>query len=388
LLSYLVERSVSGDIPKEFDIAVDVFGKDAGFRSTGDAQIRVHVYKLRARLEGYYAGAGKDDPFRIEIPKGTYEVRGSPNDPHAETIDEQPRHVSRRVATYAGAVLAGLLIVAVALVTLPLADRAAEDRHNAFLANPIWSGILEGDRPILIVVGDHFFFGRPGTHVRTRDVRINSKEELYGSSEYGPDTDLIFETLTYLPKSVVFGMQSLLPRVSASGKTVSMKLVSELTSEELRDYDIVYLGFIRAMGLFRSYFFSHSNFCAESLFLELTHSVTGQIYAQTGPVPQRNRDYGLFATFTGPAGNQILVFSGIGDVGVLAAARSLNTREGIRQVEQRIETDELDMSNGFEVLLEADGHSRTDLDFRIVDTYPLSDHSDACSSLPSFTSAD
>ena len=63
---------------------------------------------------------------------------------------------------------------------------------------------------------------------------------------------------------------------------------------------------------------------------------------RSGPVPQLNRDYGLVARFAGPTGNQILVLTGIGDVGVLAAVRSAGTAAGIDQVETLMRSAEID----------------------------------------------
>jgi hypothetical protein len=94
-------------------------------------------------------------------------------------------------------------------------------------------------------------------------------------------------------------------------------------------------------------------------------------------VPQHNRDYGLVARFAGPAGNAIVVLAGIGDVGVLAAVRALSTSAGIERVQALLDATNVDASGGFEVLVEADGHSRTDLDFRVIGAYALGPHNDA-----------
>jgi hypothetical protein len=240
---------------------------------------------------------------------------------------------------------------------------------------------------VLIVVGDHFFFGEPDSLIRIRDIRINSEEELRQSTEFRTNPDLVFATLSYLPKSVVFGLQGILPRVSAARTKVGMKLVSELTSEDLRDYDIVFVGFVRSMGLLRDYYFTKSNFSSESPYLDVVHSETGHVFARSGPLPKHNTDYGLFARFSGPSGNQILVFSGIGDPGVLAAARSLNTANGIQQIDQMLESGALDVSNGWEVLLEVEGHSRTDLDFRVLGLYSIKESQPLYDELPSVSAA-
>jgi len=47
LLCYLVERSLGNGVPKETEIALDVFGKDASFSGAEDSVVRVGVRSLR-----------------------------------------------------------------------------------------------------------------------------------------------------------------------------------------------------------------------------------------------------------------------------------------------------------------------------------------------------
>ena len=245
-------------------------------------------------------------------------------------------------------------------------------RQSALVENNhVWSGLNATTRPVLIVVGDHFFFGESGSHVRTRDVRINSEDELHAVAEYAANPSLVYETLSYLPKSTVFALHTLLPHATALGKSVSVKLISELTAEDLRDYDLIYVGFVRAMAKWREYFLARSNFAVEPPFYVKFARKDGEVFMRSGPVPQLNRDYGLVARFAGPTGNQILVLTGIGDVGVLAAVRSAGTAAGIDEVETLMRSAEIDAADGFEVLVEADGHSRTDLGVRVVGAHAL-----------------
>lgn len=74
LLRYLVEQEQAGraDRLKGFAIAVDVFGRDAGFDSSADAVVRVQAGRLRELLTQYFATEGASDPLRIVIPRGSY----------------------------------------------------------------------------------------------------------------------------------------------------------------------------------------------------------------------------------------------------------------------------------------------------------------------------
>ncbi len=74
LLQYLVDEELEerGGQIKGFTIAVDVFGRDAGFDASNDPLVRVHVGRLRELLTQYYVDDGANDAVRIRIPKGGY----------------------------------------------------------------------------------------------------------------------------------------------------------------------------------------------------------------------------------------------------------------------------------------------------------------------------
>src|SRR5580693_10589317 len=74
LLTYLFERSLRDDAPKESEIALDVFGKDASFNGAEDSVVRVGVRTLRQKLMEYYAGGSNSDPLQFAIPKGGYRL--------------------------------------------------------------------------------------------------------------------------------------------------------------------------------------------------------------------------------------------------------------------------------------------------------------------------
>src|SRR5262245_25848379 len=74
LFDFLVERSLVGDVPKELEIAVTVFGKSPGFDVAQDSVVRVYVHKLRKRLEEFNGRALPAVDCRICIPKGEYRV--------------------------------------------------------------------------------------------------------------------------------------------------------------------------------------------------------------------------------------------------------------------------------------------------------------------------
>jgi len=74
LLEYLVHETLNGRAAriKGFTIAQEVFGRDDPEDAQTSTIVSVQARRLRRRLDEYYAGDGKNDPVRIQIPKGTY----------------------------------------------------------------------------------------------------------------------------------------------------------------------------------------------------------------------------------------------------------------------------------------------------------------------------
>jgi TolB-like protein/Flp pilus assembly protein TadD len=73
-LRFLVERHLEGRTGelKESLIAVEVFGRKPDYDPKRDPVVRTEAVRLRARLDKYYSGDGREDALIIELPKGAY----------------------------------------------------------------------------------------------------------------------------------------------------------------------------------------------------------------------------------------------------------------------------------------------------------------------------
>lgn len=73
-LRFVVSETVEGrgSELKEQLIGHRVFGRDGSYDSGADPVVRVEARRLRSKLDEYYRGPGRDDPIRIELPKGSY----------------------------------------------------------------------------------------------------------------------------------------------------------------------------------------------------------------------------------------------------------------------------------------------------------------------------
>lgn len=73
-LRYVVEEAIAGrgQGVKAYSIATTVFGRDESFDPQADPIVRIEASRLRRSLDRFYLTAGRADPIRITIPKGSY----------------------------------------------------------------------------------------------------------------------------------------------------------------------------------------------------------------------------------------------------------------------------------------------------------------------------
>ena len=88
-LKFVVEKVLSGQASeiKGYTVATQVFGRGVDFDQATDPVVSIHANKLRRALERYYLLAGRKDPIRIDMPKGTYVPTFSPQTVEAPEAD-------------------------------------------------------------------------------------------------------------------------------------------------------------------------------------------------------------------------------------------------------------------------------------------------------------
>lgn len=106
---------------------MEVFQRSTGYDPRTDPIVRVEARRLRSRLEEYYAGAGKDEAVRIELPKGGYvpsfgkrvakpvaaAVPAAPAAPRPPTVEVESAPMPRGWKLVG--ILAGLAVVGISL---------------------------------------------------------------------------------------------------------------------------------------------------------------------------------------------------------------------------------------------------------------------------------
>jgi hypothetical protein len=372
LFDYLVETSVAGARPKEFEVAAAVFGRSSTFDGAQDASVRVAVHRLRKKLEEYYAGEGRDEPVRLTVPRGEYRVVATPVDV-AQAPPKAPSALRRWAI--AGALLVVLNLAAWAAFWVTHDD--GRDLAQARRSAP-WSQLAGGPLPTLLVLGDYYIFGETdearGVDRLIREYAINSREDLDAWLMDNPTAMGTYRDLDlyYLPVGAAFALRSIVP-ILAKGSPENLRVVmaSDLTPEMLKRNNIVYLGYLSGLGVLRGPVFAGSRFRVGDTYDELIDGKTKTTYSSQEGGPSKgaasHRDYGYVTAFKGPQGNRILVIAGARDTGLMQAAEALANADGLRALAKAA-----GKADSFEALYEANGIQRSSLSGRLVVAAPRS----------------
>lgn len=144
-------------------IGVHVFGKPTTYNTSEDNIVRTHARLLRQRLDAYFQDEGKEEPFRISMPRGGYipvfevpqavpEVPPVPTETESGFPSDVPK--PRNPWTFAlFGLVAGLILGVLATLGVHRLRNDASPRITPG-THPLWAALFTPDRPTLIVVGD------------------------------------------------------------------------------------------------------------------------------------------------------------------------------------------------------------------------------------------
>lgn len=375
LFQFLLACTLEGRTPKELEIAEEVFARSASSIDQ-DASIRVHIHRLRRKLDDFYRSSGADQPVRLTIPKADYRLVIEPR----ALVGEPPLHLPVRTLRWrVGAIVAALVLVA------GLAGwwigRTASPRDQALQevrANALWQPVVTGSRRVAIVLGDYYIFGeRDPLGQVTRLVRefdINSAKDLErmaadDPSRLGSDVDL---GLNYLPMGAGNALRSVTPVLLANEGGVVPSFVvpaSKLGPELVKYTNLVYLGYLSGLGSLREPVFSHSRFAIGDSYDEIIDHQTGRRYFANSPTDHGGtspgQDYAVISSFRGVTGNTIIVIAGTRDAGLMQAAEFVTRPQTLAEL-SRAQTGDA----GFEALLSVESLDNVGLRAKLIAASP------------------
>jgi TolB-like protein len=158
-LKFVVTETLAGhaDRLKGYTIGVEVFDRDPSFDSAIDAIVRVEAARLRAKLREYYEQEGREDPVRIELPKGRYAVLIDVRHPMTAPAPATP--ILRESETAAVALHPPAVEDKPSLAVLPFTNLSSDAEQGYFADGVTDSLITELSRlPDLFVISRHSSF--------------------------------------------------------------------------------------------------------------------------------------------------------------------------------------------------------------------------------------
>jgi hypothetical protein len=200
LLRYLGKQALEhpGTAVKEYQIATEVFGRQADFDPQLDSMVRVQAGRLRTKLAEYYNTEGATDRIVVELPKGSYAVafheRANAAAAHGNgagtgTWANDPVESSGAAATrrYLASALSVALIAALATIGWLLWTRRGLGVSSADAAGEIlapapirifWKGFVRGPEEPWVIFSNAAFVGRPNTGMRYYDAAKDAKSPI------------------------------------------------------------------------------------------------------------------------------------------------------------------------------------------------------------------
>ncbi|MCB9509122.1 MAG: hypothetical protein H6695_03035 [Deferribacteres bacterium] len=364
-LNYLVEAKNAGKELKETTIAFEFFGKDASFNPSEDTIVRSHTYQLRKKLESYYHEEGKDDKCRLVIPKGHYDVKFVHVSDEVATSKWFLKALPRRKHN-----LFIILILLLAVIYLVLRNFSLEKQlsqyHLIDKSDPIWSDYLQSELPILISVGDHYFFNEYSEQfqhpIDIRHGKINSLEDFEALRLQYPDINLQPTEEPYFPYHSIWSLPPVLSLMYSANQKPILRKSSALTPQMLKEYNMVFLGSIKTLYIL-VHTLSKSHFRYEILPHKViytppdssaTHVYETSLHS-TGP----NDDLVLAVKIPGPANNAIFIIASFHSLGAPEIARYLAEASTRAALEEKFEQTYGKMPEYFEVLFRVTGIDKT-----------------------------
>lgn len=246
LLRYLAKHAIDspGAPLKEYQIATEVFGRQADFDPQLDSMVRVQVGRLRSKLAEYYANEGADDPIFVELPKGSYVLnfhgrqtgssKATAPGHHDSWHDSVPPPAPANRWTIATWVLSLLLLLSLATIAGMLLTRKAPDTAAVAAGEQVpaafhifWRGFLTGPEEPWVIFSNALFTGRPDTGMRY----------------YNPATDSKAQTLDhYTGVGEVLAMHSLDTVFGVLRQSLRVKRGSLFSLDDAKNTDLIFIG--------------------------------------------------------------------------------------------------------------------------------------------------
>jgi hypothetical protein len=390
ILTYLVDCSNKGKSINETDIAIEVLGKDQTFNPAVDTLVRVHIYKLRNKLDDYYKNEGKNDKLRLIIPKGHYYVTYEPAGKNNKIEGKKYSFILKPI------VLVLILFLLLSNVYLWYSNKTLTDNLDTKIlddkTNFLWSDFITGNQPTAISFGFIFTFQEYLKDINSfrlvRDEEIESIDELdnfikhhsLNKNNYSlPNWDI-------MPKSSLLNILAIQPIFIRNHKMLSYKAANEVEWAHFNTHNFIFIGHFHNLYIFKelfpSLYFTHTSkiYQTDSTSKGYIRQIRFQkgdidtIYTYVEPLIEQNnyvKDYIILSKVPGPNNNVILFIISFHQIGRMETIKNIVDYSLLKQLELHLREVNNFSLKYFEALLEVQGYEETALKTKILHFYEI-----------------
>jgi len=269
----LTEEGRSDEI-SEYAIATQVFGRPTKFDPASDTIVRTQAYRLRLKLKEYYEREGKDDGLLIEVPKGHYVplFQSRPGSRLCEPVAKvdvppQPEPVSTTGAALRGRLrtrVAGMVLIALLMFAggALIGGRWLEQRQSASAAgkdqaieNQFWSGFFDSHRNIIVSFWDFDYLVSEGNVLLPLGGQhpmmerfVPAEPNAANNPKLAAMAGRLYYENGFAPLGDMLAVQRLSMLFTSLGANTTAIRAHQLTLEELKGNDVVFLGSFEDRG--------------------------------------------------------------------------------------------------------------------------------------------
>lgn len=280
-LKFIVLKCVdeSKDLPKEYVIATEVFGRSDDFSPRSDSIVRVQASRLRSKLQEYYATEGRSDKILIDLPKGHYHpvfsITSSTDGPQSalasphtdgsrERVTSQPVVESfsdvlkyRRLVK---ALAVAVVVLIIAVVFLAMSNRSqsfqptdASTRNDIQKFGLVWDPFLrDGDQTLVVLSNPAVFrFTNPmdadallKDAVTLTPSQANHVNRVVGDKFMIKHSRgrLVLCTDEYTGMGEAIGLARITDLFRTAGRASLLKQSRTVSPEDLKNHNVITLG--------------------------------------------------------------------------------------------------------------------------------------------------
>ncbi|NQT25311.1 hypothetical protein HQ585_08150 [candidate division KSB1 bacterium] len=387
ILTYLVECSLKGKLPNEIDIAIQALDKDDTFDPFEDTLVRVHIYKLRKKLEEYYKEEGKNDKIQLTIPKGHYHVVFE-SASKSNREENEGRKTTLLIRFFVFTILIFLILIFYLWYTNKTIIKTIVSKNSVNESSFIWSDFLTSEFPTILTFGNLYAFNEYQEELNSfrlvRDDKIGSLDDLEAFiGRYALDNENYIESdWDILPKSSLWNLSRIQPIFTINSKPFYWKTSDEIEWEDLKNYNVIYIGHFHNLNnmneIFPALHFKEYTAAIPKSSLRQIRFYNNEIdttYTFIHPGSNENKytkDYVIFSLVPGPQDNICLFVVSFHQIGRMEVIKKIIENSSLNRLYEEITALNGSVPPYFEMLLEVEGYEETALYTHIKHFYEIS----------------